>query len=178
EKHGVRFRYETTVARVETANGRATAVVTDAGERIPADGVVLNPDLPTAYRELLPPRPRNRRLRYSPSCVVLHIGSRQAHPKSAHHNIHFGTAWKGPFDEVIRRGELMSDPSLLVTNPTHTDPSAAAAGRPTYYGPAPPPNLERAPLDWRGGLDRKYTDSLYATLEQRGYVGFADGIEV
>ena len=58
EKHGVRFRYDTTVARVETANGRATGVVTDAGERIPADVVVLNPDLPIAYRDLLPPRRR------------------------------------------------------------------------------------------------------------------------
>src|SRR4029453_12238676 len=137
EKHGVRFRYETTVARVETANGRATAVVTDDGERIPADVVVLNPDLPTAYRELLPPRPHARRLRYSPSCVVLHIGSRQAYTKIAHPNIHFGAAGKGTFDEVIRRGELMSDPSLLVTNPTHTDPSAAPAGRQTYYVLAP-----------------------------------------
>ena len=27
------------------------------------------------------------------------------------------------FDEVIRQGLVMSDPSLLVTNPTHTDPS-------------------------------------------------------
>ena len=177
EKHGVRFQYETTVARVETANGRATAVVTDAGERIPADVVVLNPDLPIAYRELLPPR-RTRRLRYSPSCVVLHIGSRQAYTKIGHHNIHFGTAWKGTFDEVIRRGELMSDPSLLVTNPTHTDPSVAPAGRHTYYVLAPTPNLDRAPLDWRGGLDRMYADSLHTTLEERGYVGFADGIEV
>src|SRR3954463_16102445 len=48
EKHGVQFRYETTVSRVETANGRATAVITDTGERIEADVVVLNPDLPVA----------------------------------------------------------------------------------------------------------------------------------
>ena len=57
EKHGVRFQYDTTVTSVETANGRATAVLTDTGERIPADVVVLNPDLPVAYRDLLPPAP-------------------------------------------------------------------------------------------------------------------------
>jgi phytoene desaturase len=178
EKHGVRFRYDTTVTRVETANGRATAVLTDTGERIPADVVVLNPDLPVAYRELLPERRRERRLRYSPSCVVLHIGSRQAYRRIGHHNIHFGTAWKGTFDEVIRRGELMSDPSLLVTNPTHTDPSAAPDGRQTYYVLAPTPNLEVAPLDWRGGLARNYADSVMSVLEERGYVGFRDGVEV
>jgi phytoene desaturase len=178
EKHRVRFRYDTTVTRVETANGRATAVLTDTGERIPADVVVLNPDLPVAYRELLPERRRERRLRYSPSCVVLHIGSRQAYRRIGHHNIHFGAAWKGTFDEVIRRGELMSDPSLLVTNPTHTDPSAAPDGRQTYYVLAPTPNLEVAPLDWRGGLARNYADSVMSVLEERGYVGFRDGVEV
>ena len=178
EKHGVRFRYETTVARVETTNGRATAVITEGSERIPADVVVLNPDLPIAYRDLLPESRRHRKLKYSPSCVVLHIGSSRSYSKTAHHNIHFGTAWKGTFDEVIRQGLLMSDPSLLVTNPSHTDPSVAPAGRQTYYVLAPTPNLDVAPLDWSGGLGRRYADELTGVLEQRGYLGFRDGIEV
>ena len=38
----------------------------------------------------------------------------------------------------------MSDPSLLVTNPSRTDPSVAPAGRHTYYVLAPAPNLDRA----------------------------------
>lgn len=178
EKHGVRIQYDTAVARVEITNGRATGVITDDGRRIPADVVVLNPDLPTAYRDLLPPGRQPRRLRYSPSCVLLHIGSRQAYSRIAHHNIHFGRAWRGTFDEVIRRGELMSDPSLLVTNPSRTDPSVAPPGRQTYYVLAPAPNLERGPLAWRGGLDRRYADELIGVLEQRGYVGFGAGIEV
>ncbi|WSG07072.1 phytoene desaturase family protein [Micromonospora sp. NBC_01739] len=177
EKHGVRIRYGTTVTRVETANGRATGVLTADGEFVPADAVVLNPDLPVAYRDLLPPA-RQRRLAYSPSCVVLHVGSTQGYGRIAHHNIHFGRAWKGTFDEVIRRGELMTDPSLLVTNPSRTDPAVAPAGRHTYYVLAPVPNLDRAPFDWRGDLTARYTDQLIATLEERGYVGFGAGVEV
>nr|MDT0661746.1 phytoene desaturase family protein [Micromonospora sp. DSM 115978] len=177
EKHGVQIRYDTTVNRVETTGRRAVAVITDQDERVPADVVVLNPDLPVAYRELLPPA-RLRRLRYSPSCVVLHVGSRQAYSKIAHHNIHFGRAWKGTFDEVIRRGELMTDPSLLVTNPSRTDPTVAPEGRQSYYVLAPVPNLDRAELDWRGDLPRWYAEALMRTLEERGYVGFRDGVEV
>ena len=177
EKHGVKFRYDTEVEKVTTANGRATGVITDTGQYIPADVVVLNPDLPVARRDLLPPK-RHRPLRYSPSCVVLHIGSTQEYTRIAHHNIHFGRAWKTTFDEVIRRGRLMSDPSLLVTNPTHTDPSMAPDGRQTYYVLAPTPNLDVAPLDWRGGLARGYADSVMSVLEERGYVGFRDGVEV
>ncbi|MCM4081655.1 phytoene desaturase family protein [Paractinoplanes hotanensis] len=177
EKHGVTFRYETTVTEVETVNGRATAVITEDGSRIPADVVVLNPDLPIAKRDLLPPR-RQRNLKYSPSCVVLHIGSSRQYSKIAHHNIHFGSKWRGTFQEVIGKGLLMSDPSLLVTNPTHTDPSAAPSGRQSYYVLAPTPNLISGPMDWRGGLAERYASSLVRTLEKRGYVGFGDGIEV
>ncbi|MCG5467454.1 phytoene desaturase [Micromonospora sp. LAH09] len=177
EKHGVQIRYGTTVTRVETANGRATGVLTADGELVPADVVVLNPDLPVAYRDLLPAAPQ-RRLTYSPSCVVLHVGSRQGYDKIAHHNIHFGRAWKGTFDEVIRRGELMTDPSLLVTNPSRTDPSVAPPDRHTYYVLAPVPNLHRAPFEWRGDLTKRYSDQLIGTLEERGYVGFGAGVEV
>lgn len=175
EKHGVTFRYDTTVTRVETSAGRAVAVQTADGSRIPADVVVLNPDLPIAYRDLLRSSPP--RVRSSPSCVVLHIGSRQAYSKIAHHNIHFGSSWRGTFDEVIHQGRLMSDPSLLVTNPSRTDPSVAPDGRSSYYVLAPVPNLEAGPIDW-ASLSPRYASSLIRTLEDRGYVGFGDSIEV
>ena len=140
EKHGVTLRYATTVTRVRVEHGRATGVVTDSGELIPADVVVLNPDLPVAYADLLPDRGRRlRRLTYSPSAVVLHLGSDRRYPDLAHHNIHFGAAWRGTFDQIIKQGRLMTDPSLLVTNPTPaTPPSPRPAGRPTTCWPLPP----------------------------------------
>jgi phytoene desaturase len=179
EKHGVRFRYGTEVARVEVAGGRARAVHTTGGERVEADVVVLNPDLPVAYRDLLPPGVAPRRigrLRYSPSCVVLHAGSTATYTKIAHHNIHFGRAWRRTFDEIIRDGRLMSDPSVLVTNPTRADPTLAPPGRQAYYVLAPTPNLT-AGIDW-ASIGPRYRDELVAVLEARGYAGFGAGIEV
>jgi phytoene desaturase len=179
EKHGVTIRYDTRVTGVVTRAGRATGVTVSGGEFVPADVVVLNPDLPIAYRDLLPgPRRRLSRLRHSPSAVVLHVGSRQAYQRISHHNIHFGRAWERTFDEVIRHGRLMSDPSLLVTNPSRSDPSVAPGGRHTYYVLAPAPNLATSTIDWRGGAAESYRDELIGTLEQRGYHGFGDGIEV
>jgi phytoene desaturase len=179
EKHGVRFRYGTTVTKVETAGGRATAVRTAAGERIPADAVVLNPDLPVAYRDLLGQTPRRiARLRPSPSAVVLHVGSRQRYTKIAHHNIHFGRSWRRTFDEVIHQGRLMSDPSLFVSNPTRADRSLAPDGREVYYVLAPVPNLVVGSQDWRSDLRQRYADELVGVLEARGYVGFGAAAEV
>jgi phytoene desaturase len=176
-KHGVTLRYGVEVTSVETLGDRATAVHTSTGERIAADVVVLNPDLPVAYRDLLGRQPWSvRRLTYSPSCFLLLAGSSASYRKIAHHNIHFGRSWQGVFDELIDQRRLMSDPSVLVTNPTRSDPSLAPDGRQIYYVLFPTPNLD-APIDWRTEGPR-YRDEVLRTLEARGYVGFADGIEV
>jgi phytoene desaturase len=179
EKHGVVFRYGTAVARIEVRNGRAVAAITADGDRIPGDVFVLTPDLPVAYRELLPPgsTPRRvERMRYSPSCFLLLAGSSAAYTKTAHHNIHFGRAWRSVFDEIIGQGSLMTDPSILVTNPTYSDPELAPEGRQIYYVLAPTPNLD-ADIDW-DVIGPRYRDEIVDRLEQVGYVGFGDAVEV
>ena len=177
EKHGVTFRYSTEVERVELTGTRATAVITSDGERIPADTVVLNPDLPVAHRDLLGREPWSvRRLNYSPSCFLLLAGSSAHYSKIAHHNIHFGRSWAGVFDELIDRQQLMSDPSILVTNPSHSDPDLAPPGKEVYYVLFPTPNLD-ADIDWKS-MGSRYRDEVVTTLEARGYVGFDDAIEV
>ena len=178
--HGVRLRYDTTVTRVDVSGGRATGVITSTGERIPADVVVLNADLPTAYRQLLPPghTPRRvRRLRYSPSAVVLHTGSPTAYAGTLHHTIDFGDAWEQTFEEVIG-GRAMSDPSFLLTTPTLTDPSLAPPGRHLHYTLFPAPNLaHRDGPSWNDDARTRYRDRIVATLEKRGYAGFGENIE-
>ena len=177
EKHGVTFKYNTTVTGIEKSNGRATAVLTESGERIPCDVVVLNPDLPVAWRDLLGKEPLSiKRLNYSPSCVTLLIGSNKSYDRLAHHNIHFGESWDGVFDELIKKKSLMTDPSILVTVPSKDDPALAPAGKSSYYVLFPTPNLS-ADIDWKK-IGPKYRDEMIKALEDRGYDGFGDSIEV
>jgi len=177
EKHGVTFKYNTTVTGIEKSNGRATAVLTEGGERIPCDVVVLNPDLPVAWRDLLGKEPLSiKRLNYSPSCVTLLVGSNKSYDRLAHHNIHFGESWDGVFDELIKKKTLMTDPSILVTVPSKDDPALAPAGKSSYYVLFPTPNLS-ADIDWKK-IGPKYRDEMIKALEDRGYDGFGDSIEV
>ena len=176
QKHGVVFKYNTTVTNVEVSNGRAKAVITEAGERYECDAVILNPDLPVAYRELLGKTPVTiKRLKYSPSCVTLLVGSSKKYDFAAHHNIHFGHSWDGVFDELIKKKQLMSDPSILVTVPTHDDPDLAPAGKHSYYILFPTPNLD-SDIDWKKQAG-PYRDQMIKTIEERGYTGFGDSIE-
>lgn len=174
---GARSRYRTAAAALERSpSGRVTAVHTDAGERLPCDAVVLSCELATAYRLLgtTPRRPMG--LRYAPSAVVLHTGGTGDGPELGHHTLSFGHAWGRTFHE-LSTGALMSDPSLLITTPTATDPELAPAGRRLRYVLAPCPNLATGRHDWNA-LAPRYRDHLVATLRQRGLDGIGAGAEV
>ena len=176
EKHGVTIKYDSKVTRLEKQGSRVTAAITEDGSRYECDAIVLNPDLPVAYRELLGKSPLSlKRLKYSPSCAVLLVGSNKSYDNIAHHNIHFGNSWDGVFEELIDKKQFMSDPSVLVTVPTMDDPNLAPKGKSSYYILFPTPNL-RSSIDWKKERNR-YRDHMIATLHQRGYTGFLDSIE-
>ncbi|GAA1735945.1 phytoene desaturase family protein [Luedemannella helvata] len=179
EKHGVEFTYGAPVTRIETRGGRATAVITSDGSRIEAQAVIVNADLGVAYRSLLPDRPAPRRLaraRYAPSCLLLHVGADWSSPDLAHHNIHFGRAWRTTFDELVRGGVPQSDPSLLVCHPSGTDPALAPAGRHSYYVLVPAPHLGGR-FDWAADGDR-LVEATWAELAGRGYAGLRSSADV
>ena len=101
--------------RGETVGDRATAVTTTDGTRFPADAVVLNPDLPIAYRDLLGlDGSRLERLDYSPSCWLMLAGSSASYSKIAHHNIHF---W-ARVAAFVRRGAVR-EPHVRPQFPGH-----------------------------------------------------------
>ena len=154
---GADLRLGTGVERVEVRGGRAVAVRTAAGERVTADVVVLNPDLPVAYRDLLgdelTPR-RVRRLRYSPSCIVVHLGLNRRLSDPAHHTIHFARSYSESFDDILA-GRLQRDPSWFLTVPTVSDPALAPDGGEVLFLLVPAPNLVGSSLNWDAQAPRE-----------------------
>ena len=171
ESAGAELRYETPAEQILTdAQGRV-AGVRAGGEQLAADAVVLTADLPTAYRTLLPDLTPPRAARsgdFSPSAVVWHLGVRGSAPaEAAHHNIHFGHAWGRAFEQLIKRKELMSDPSRLVTIPTVDAPAMAPEGHSVLYVLEPVPNLTGG-QDWSAEGPR-VRERLLAFLQRHGY---------
>ena len=167
---GVDLRLGTAVDRVEIRAERAVAVHTEAGERLGCDAVVLNPDLPIAYRDLLgeehTPR-RVRRLRYSPSCIVVHLGLDRALAGAAHHTIHFAREYAESFDDILS-GRLQRDPSWFLTVPTVSDPSLAPDGGEVAFVLVPAPNLVGNPLSWDAQAPREIA-AAQRRMEAAGY---------
>jgi phytoene desaturase len=175
---GVKFRYDATVTRIlRGADGTVTGIELADGDRLDADAVVCNPDLPVAYRTLLggveAPRVA-RRGKYSPSCLLWVAGVRGTPPPDAsHHNIHFGADWEGSFKALIDRGVLMPDPSILVTLHSLDDPTLAPEGCSSLYVLEPTPNLDGR-IDWSRERDR-----IVSKLRQRvAALGYPDDVVV
>jgi phytoene desaturase len=168
----VSFRYGTAVTRIlRDGSGAVTGVEVGDDERVAADAVVCNADLPVAYRTLLggvdAPRAA-RRGTYSPSCLLWVAGVRGAPPDgAAHHNIHFGADWDASFKALIDDGVRMPDPSILVTLHSLDDPSLAPEGCSTLYVLEPVPNLAGR-IDWARERDR-ITAELRSRTAALGY---------
>ncbi|MFC8274255.1 phytoene desaturase family protein [Streptomyces sp. NPDC057271] len=175
---GADLRWTSEVSALERSGRRVRAVRLATGERIPCDAVVLTCELPAAYRLLGRAPRRPSRIRHSPSAVILHAGTDRTWPHLSHHTLSFGAAWERTFDELTRSGQLMSDPSLLITRPTSHDAALAPPGRHLHYILAPCPNTTAGPpaAAWRD-LGPRYRDRLVGELERRGLGGFADSVQ-
>jgi phytoene desaturase len=181
---GVNFRYDTEVVQIHrhAGSGAVTGVQLSDGERLAADTVVVNADVPVAYRSLLPDVPMPRVLakgHYSPSCALWLAGIRGARPAGlAHHNIVFGERWHESFEELLDSGRQMTDPSRLITIPSVTDPALAPDSSNVVYALEPIPNLKTGTIDWsrqgdvirQGLIDQVRALGLHGTIEVQRFI--------
>ncbi|HEU5023451.1 MAG TPA: phytoene desaturase family protein [Spirillospora sp.] len=168
QRAGACFRYGVRAERVETDAAGVRAVRLETGERITARHVVVACDLVRAHMELLPREAadwRLRRPRYSPSCLVMHVGLEGRPPGRPHHTLHFGRDWKATFT-ALGSGRPQPDPSLLITCPDGDDTTAPQA-RATLSALEPAPNLASG-ADWER-LAPRLEERLLEHLDGLGY---------
>lgn len=171
---GVKIRYRAPVARVEADSDGVRGVRLASGEQIEAATVVVNADLPWAYEHLLPgvrPPRRLARMRYSPSAWLMLAGIQGSFPGAAHHNIHFGSDYRGAFDDLIGAKQEMRDPSVLLSLPSVTDPTLAPTGHTSAYYLVPVPSLPSR-LDWSQPAAAAFRHRHLSHLEALGYEHF------
>jgi len=148
---GATLRLSSPVTGIETEAGRATGVRLASGERIAADLVICNADLPVAYRDLLDEAPkRHDTLRVGMSCFLLYLGVEGKVPSLAHHNLYLPRETASSYRRVCD-GELPEDLFLYVSAPSVTQRELAPDGE-SLYLLTMAPNL-KTPLDWEKAGD-------------------------
>lgn len=146
---GVEIRLNAPVARID-----GKRVILEDGETVVADTVVVNADLPYAQRRLL----GRDEPRYANSCsaLVFYWDVEGAPKNLLHHNVFFGSDFRGNLEAIFHRAEIPADPAFYVCVSSRTDPAMAPPGRANVFVLVPCPNLRHP-----------FSDSDTAFLRQR-----------
>jgi phytoene desaturase len=151
---GVRFSYNAPVARIEVEGSRAAGVTLAGGERLPADIVVANADLPYVYAELLPDDGTAARLaskKYTSSALMFYWGIKgQQSTALMHHNVFLADhRYRESFERIFNELTLPDEPSFYICAPARTDPAFAPPGGDSLMALVPVGHMdERHPQDW------------------------------
>jgi phytoene desaturase len=159
EAAGVELVLGTVVERIETDTRSARAVILADGQRLAADAIVANADLPYVYQDLLPhddgAAARLAGMRYSCSTISFFWGVDQVVDGLAPHTLFLADDYRANFDSICRDLALPANPSVYVHAPSRLDPAMAPPGRDTVIAVVPVGHLDRnGDQDWPALRDR------------------------
>jgi phytoene desaturase len=154
---GVDFVFNTAVERIDVNGRRVKGVVAD-GERLEADAVLANADLPYVYQSLLPQDGQVKKLahkRYSCSVISFYWGMDKSYEKLGAHTLFLADDYRENFTSITQELSLPANPSLYIHAPARLDPGMAPEGQDTLIAIVPVAHLsENGDQDWAALRDQ------------------------
>jgi phytoene desaturase len=154
---GVEFAFDATVERVDV-NGRRAYGISMEGQRLEADAVLANADLPYVYQSLLPQDGQVKKLarkRYSCSVISFFWGVDKPYKSLGAHTLFLADDYRENFQSIIGDLSLPANPSLYIHAPTRLDPCMAPDGQDTLIAIVPVGHMsENGDQDWAALRDK------------------------
>jgi phytoene desaturase len=166
----VRVHLGCPVSRILTEDGRAVGAALPDGEVAKADAVVANAEWGYTQRTLLPRGERTTGRDWGCS-GVLFLWAVRRRIEGPHHTFLLAGDFEHNLADIFDRRRLPSTPSIYVSRPTATDPTAAPEGTELLYVLVPSPTLSSG-VDWAAELP-----GLRARVLQRLATIGLDGLE-
>lgn len=152
ERLGVRFRFNAPVQAINVEGNRATGVTLERGEKLDANIIIANADLPYVYERLLPDDGSAEKLKhkkYTSSALMFYWGVNKKYPQLLHHNMFLAGDYKASFDRIFQDLTLPDEPSFYLCVPSRTDASFAPEGTDSIMALVPVGHLDdQKPQDW------------------------------
>ena len=149
---GVEFLFDVSVERVDVNSTHARAIILENGQRLKADAVLANADLPYIYKDLLPDQDIARSLarkRFSCSVISFFWGLDKKYESLAPHTLFLSHDYRENFKSIIDDLGLPENPSIYVHAPARLDPSMAPQGEDTVTAIVPVGHMsENGDQDW------------------------------
>ncbi len=153
QQAGVEFAFNTSVKRIELNGRRAKGVILQDGQRLEADAILANADLPYVYHDLLPSDRHTQQLarkRYSCSVISFFWGVDRPYAELGPHTLFLADDFRANFEAIIRDLTVPANPSLYIHAPARLDPAMAPTGEDTLIAIVPVGHMnERQDQDWK-----------------------------
>jgi phytoene desaturase len=153
QQAGVEFAFNTPVKRIELNGRRAKGVILQDGQRLEADAILANADLPYVYHDLLPSDRHTQQLarkRYSCSVISFFWGVDRPYAELGPHTLFLADDFRANFEAIIRDLTVPANPSLYIHAPARLDPAMAPTGEDTLIAIVPVGHMnERQDQDWK-----------------------------
>jgi phytoene desaturase (3,4-didehydrolycopene-forming) len=177
---GVEFRFNAPVKQIDVSGSRATGATLESGERLQADVVIANADLPYVYKSLLPQNGTpvsfdNKK--YTCSSINFYWGTKKPYPQLGMHNVFLAGDYKASFDRIFNDYTLPNEPSFYVHAPSRVDPAAAPQGKDTLMVLVPVGHLKENGEDNVDELVRRARQTVLAKLKEIGVEDLEENIE-
>jgi phytoene desaturase len=149
---GVTFAFKAAVKQIELNDQRVSGVILEDGQRLEADAILANADLPYVYQDLLSGDPQAEQLarkRYSCSVISFFWGMDQEYRALGPHTLFLADDYRANFDQINRGLTIPNNASLYVHAPSRLDPSMAPVGQDTLVAIVPVGHMtEHADYPW------------------------------
>lgn len=149
---GVEFIFDSAVEKIDVNAARARGLTLENGQRLEADAVLANADLPYVYENLLPDtglaNSLNRK-RFSCSVISFFWGVDKTYEKLGPHTLFLADDYRENFESIIRDLGLPANPCLYVHAPARLDPAMSPPGQDTLIAIVPVGHMsENGEQDW------------------------------
>jgi phytoene desaturase len=149
---GVEFIFDSAVEKIDVNSAHARGIVLARGQRLEADAVLANADLPYVYNNLLSDSSLAKSLtrkRFSCSVISFFWGVDKTYETLPPHTLFLADDYQENFDSIIRDLSLPANPCLYVHAPARLDPAMSPAGQDTLIAIVPVGHMsENGEQDW------------------------------
>jgi phytoene desaturase len=149
---GVEFIFNTAVERIDIHGAQARGIILQDGQRLEADVILANADLPYVYQNLLPvdgSAEKLRRKRFSCSVISFFWGVDKRYETLCPHTLFLADDYRENFESIINNLALPKNPSLYLHAPSRLDPAMAPPDEDTLTAIVPVGHMSDAgDQDW------------------------------
>jgi phytoene desaturase len=171
---GVEFMFEKSVDCIDVNSSYARGVILTGDQRLEADAIVANADLPYVYQKLLPEKDLANRMNlkeFSCSVISFFWGIDKKYDTLAPHTLFLADDYRENFESINEQLTLPDNPSLYIHAPARLDPSMAPKGDDTLIAIVPVGHIDESdPQDW----DRIRVQARKAVFRRLSLLGIND----